>query len=72
MISEARFANTRNWAVSRLGELSGAEVIVAAIDQRNELLGLLIDLVDIEGPLPGNAEWAQKVKAVLAKVRGES
>lgn len=32
-ISEERLRNTRAWAVARLGSLSGADVIVAAIDE---------------------------------------
>lgn len=32
-ISEERLRNTRAWAFARLGSLSGAEVIVGAIDE---------------------------------------
>lgn len=32
-ISDERLRNTRNWAEARLGSLSGAEVIVGAIDE---------------------------------------
>lgn len=42
---------------------ANARLIAAAPD----LLSLLIELTDIEGPLPGNAAWAQKVKAAVAK-----
>jgi hypothetical protein len=43
-----------------------ARVIAAA----PQMLELLQELVDIEGPLPGNAEWANKVKTVLAAATG--
>lgn len=36
-----------------------------------ELLALLIELTDIEGPLPGTATWAAKVKAAIAKATME-
>ena len=48
--------------------LFNARLITAAPD----LLGLLIELIDIEGPLPGNVEWARKVQAAIAKATGES
>lgn len=37
------------------------------IAEAPDMFALLIELTDIEGPLPGNAEWARKVKAVIAK-----
>lgn len=37
-----------------------------------EMLELLEWLIDIEGPQPGNAEWATKVKHVISKALGES
>lgn len=40
-----------------------AYVLAAARD----MFDLLTELVDVEGPLPGNAAWAEKVYAVLAK-----
>lgn len=40
-----------------------AHVLAAARD----MFDLLTELVDIEGPQPGNAAWAQKAYAVLAK-----
>lgn len=33
-----------------------------------ELVALLKELVDIEGPQPGTATWAAKVDAILAKI----
>lgn len=35
------------------------------------MLALLIELTDIEGPLPGNAEWAAKVKRIIALAGGQ-
>lgn len=32
-----------------------------------ELIALLTELIDIEGPQPGTAKWATKVRAALAK-----
>lgn len=43
---------------------SNAKLIAAAPD----LVSLLAELVDIEGPLPGNAEWARKVREALARL----
>lgn len=42
---------------------SNAKLIAAAPD----MLALLAELIDIEGPQPGHIEWANKVKAVIAK-----
>ena len=36
-----------------------------------ELLALLIELIDIEGPQPGTATWANKVEAAIAKATGQ-
>lgn len=43
---------------------ANARLIAAA----PELLNLLIELIDIEGPQPGNAAWAEKVRSAIAKV----
>lgn len=40
-----------------------AHVLAAAHD----MFDLLTELIDLEGPCPGNAEWYAKVQAVLAK-----
>ena len=32
-----------------------------------KLLALLIELIDIEGPQPGTATWANKVEAAIVK-----
>lgn len=42
---------------------ANAKLIAAAPD----LLALLQELVDIEGPQPGHVTWANKVKAAIAK-----
>lgn len=36
-----------------------------------DMLALLRELVDIEGPQPGNSEWGDKARAVIAKATGE-
>jgi hypothetical protein len=36
-------------------------------EQRDEFLGLLEELIAIEGPQPGTSQWATKVRAALAK-----
>ncbi len=40
-----------------------AKLIAAA----PELLALLIELIDIEGPQPGTGMWANKVEAAIKK-----
>lgn len=37
-----------------------------------ELVALLRELIDIEGPQPGTGGWAEKVRAALAKVGGQT
>jgi hypothetical protein len=39
--------------------------------QRDELRGLLAELIDIEGPCPGTAAWADRVRAAIAKAAGK-
>ena len=36
-----------------------------------EMLALLRNLIDIEGPQPGNSEWGDKARAVIAQATGE-
>jgi hypothetical protein len=48
------------------GKPRSADLLLAAPD----LLALLVELVDIEGPCPGTAVWATKVHAAIAKARG--
>lgn len=40
------------------------------VDLFAEMLALLEELIDIEGPCPGNWPWAEKVQATIAKARG--
>jgi hypothetical protein len=47
-------------------ETANANLIAAAPD----LLALLVELVDIDGPCPGNAAWASKVHTAIAKATG--
>lgn len=46
---------------------ANARLIAAA----PEMLSLLQELIDIEGPQPGTSAWAEKVRATIAKARGE-
>lgn len=39
-------------------------------EQNRRMLELLCELVDIEGPQPGTAAWADKARAVIASVKG--
>ena len=52
----------------RMVDEANARLIAAAPD----LLAVLIELTDIEGPLPGTAEWAKKALAVIAKAKGQT
>lgn len=46
---------------------ANSDLIIAA----PKLYALLEELIDLEGPCPGNAAWANKVEAALAEARGE-
>lgn len=39
-------------------------------EQRDALLSLFKELVDIEGPQPGTAEWSDKAMALISMVEG--
>lgn len=39
-------------------------------EQRDSLLSLVKELVDIEGPQPGTAAWGDKATALIAKCEG--
>ena len=41
-------------------------------EQRDALLAILVELVDIEGPQPGTAEWADKAMALIDKCEGNA
>lgn len=49
-----------------------ARANVRLIAAAPELLALLKELIDIEGPQPGHIEWARKVQAAIAKAEGRS
>lgn len=60
---------TDDWGVEHgVRNPADAQLIAAAPD----MLALLRELVDLEGPQPGNVAWARKVQAVVAKATGES
>ena len=40
--------------------------------QRDSLLSMVKELVDIEGPQPGTAEWADKAMALIDKCGGNA
>ena len=44
--------------------------LVMLREQRDALLDLVKELVDIEGPQPGTAEWGYKAMALITKVEG--
>lgn len=46
----------------------GPHVFLAA----PQMLALLEELVYIEGPQPGNSEWAEKVGSLIAMAKGET
>ena len=46
--------------------------LVMLREQRDVLLALVKELVDIEGPQPGTAEWADKAMALIDKCEGNA
>ena len=50
-------------------ELNHLRAMIAAAPT---MLVLLKELIDIEGPQPGTAEWAEKVRAAIAEAEGTS
>ena len=46
--------------------------LVMLREQRDVLLALVKELVDIEGPQPGTAEWADKAMALIDKCGGHA
>lgn len=44
--------------------------LVMLREQRDALLAILVELVDIEGPQPGTAEWGDKAMALITMVEG--
>lgn len=47
---------------------ANARLIAAAPD----MVALLKELIAIEGPQPGTAEWARKVEAMIARAEGRA
>lgn len=45
--------------------------VSARLAAATEALALLQELIDIEGPQPGHAEWARKVRTTIDKAAGE-
>ena len=60
------YAFTEGMWLGHHNKEANARLIASAPD----LLALLIELVNIEGPCPGNAAWAEKVLAAIAKATG--
>jgi hypothetical protein len=61
VVAKCGYVPKENWEAN-------ARLIAAA----PALLALLKELIDIEGPQPGNAEWARKVGAEIAKAEGRA
>lgn len=64
-------AGIRTEALEELGPIamaidSGDQM---ARHQRDELLTLLEELIDIEGPQPGTTSWAQRVQATISRIK---
>lgn len=51
---------------NRVPTRANAALIAAA----PEMYALLNELIDIEGPQPGNVEWARRVRSTIAKAEG--
>lgn len=47
-------------------QVANARLIAAA----PVMLGLLEELIDIEGPCPGTAGWAEKVRSTISAAKG--
>jgi hypothetical protein len=50
-----------------LPEQAANALLIAAAP---EMLAVLLELVDLEGPQPGNSAWAQKARAAITKATG--
>lgn len=48
-----------------------AEVNASLLIAAPDMLALLRELIDIEGPQPGTSAWAKKVQDLIAKATGE-
>jgi len=56
------------WNLSGLPRNQSNAALIAAAP---ELLELLQELIDIEGPQPGTSDWGDKAIALIAKATGE-
>lgn len=54
----------------RLYALGEQSEMVMLREQRDSLLSLVKELVGIEGPQPGTAEWSDKAMAIISMVEG--
>lgn len=57
-------------ATTRCNDESNANALLIATAP--ELLAVLQELIDIEGPQPGTAAWADKARAIIAKATGSA
>jgi hypothetical protein len=44
--------------------------LAAIEEQHGELLAMLKDLVDLEGPQPGNSAWGDRALDLISKIEG--
>lgn len=51
---------------------SDVKLMHEAADKIDKLSALLRELIDIEGPQPGTAAWADKVFALLSELESQS
>jgi hypothetical protein len=49
-----------------------AHAVARMVEALPDMLALLRELIDIEGPQPGTADWAEKVRVAIAKATGAS
>lgn len=65
LVSDERYRNTRAWAEARVGSLSGAEVIVAAID---ELFDRRADTARLMHDIEAGSAEIERLKGKLVEV----
>lgn len=61
-----------NDAGLHLYEYGEQSELVMLREQRDALLAILVELVDIEGPQPGTAAWADRAMALIDKCGGRA
>lgn len=67
--------SSKDRLMKTLEEMSAQELresVLRIATQRDELLSLLRELIDIEGPQPGHVTWARKVQAAIASATGSA